>query len=73
MLKQHGSLAQALADGRFPQIADELLRYQSIATMDAQAPLPKLKPTPPDWARASAHAQELGLESLSKRIAAAGT
>jgi hypothetical protein len=40
--------------------------------MDADAPLPKLKPTPPDWARASAHAQELGLESLSKRIAAAG-
>jgi DNA polymerase-1 len=73
VLRQHGSLAQALADGRFPQIADELLLYQSIATMDAQAPLPKLKPTPPDWARASAHAQELGLESLSKRIAAAGS
>ena len=72
VLKQHGSLAQALADGRFPQIADELLLYQSIATMDAEAPLPKLKPTPPDWARASAHAHELGLESLSKRIAAAG-
>ena len=34
---------------------------------------PKLKPTPPDWARAAAHAQELGLESLSKRIAAAGS
>ena len=73
VLKQHGSLAQALADGRFPQIADELMLYQSIATMDAEAPLPKLKPTPPDWARASAHAQELGLESLSKRIAAAGS
>jgi DNA polymerase-1 len=72
VLKQHGSLAQALADGRFPQIADELLLYQSIATMDADAPLPKLRPTPPDWARASAHALELGLESLSKRIAAAG-
>jgi hypothetical protein len=40
--------------------------------MDAEAPLPKLRPTPPDWARASAHAAELGLESLSKRLADAG-
>src|SRR5919202_59684 len=42
VLKQHGSLAQALADGRFPQVADELLLYQSIATMDVEAPLPEL-------------------------------
>ena len=34
VLKQHGSLAQALADGRFSQIADELLLYRDIATMD---------------------------------------
>ena len=54
---------------------DSYRRDESLllsATMDADAPLPKLKPTPPDWARASAHAHELGLESLSKRIAAAG-
>ena len=42
VLKQHGSLAQALADGRFPQIAEELLLYREIATMDDQAPLPEL-------------------------------
>ena len=68
VLKQHGSLAQALADGRFPQIAEELLLYREIATMDDQAPLPKLGPTPPDWARAAAHARELGLEGLAKRL-----
>ncbi len=68
VLKQHGSLAQALADGRFPQIAEELLLYREIATMDDQAPLPKLAPTPPDWARAAAHAHELGLEGLAKRL-----
>ena len=68
VLKQHGSLAQALADGRFPQIADDLLLYREIATMDPQAPLPKLAPTPPDWARAAAHARELGLDSLAKRL-----
>ena len=69
VLKQHGSLAQALADGRFPQIADDLMLYLSIATMDGDAPLPKLRPTPPDWAGASAHAAELGLDSLANRLA----
>jgi DNA polymerase I len=68
VLKQHGSLAQALADGRFSQIAEELLLYRDIATMDADAPLPKLGPTPPDWARAADHARELGLNSLEKRL-----
>ena len=68
VLKQHGSLAQALADGRFPQIADELLLYREIATMDASAPLPQLEPTPPDWPRAAAHARELGLDGLAGRL-----
>ena len=70
VLKQHGSLAQALADGRFPQLAEELLLYQSIATMDGDAPLPKLKPTPPDWAGAAAFADELGLGGLATKLAA---
>jgi 5'-3' exonuclease len=68
VLRQHGSLAQALADGRFPQIADDLLLYREIATMDTKAPLPKLGPTPPDWARAAAHARELGLGTLATRL-----
>jgi DNA polymerase-1 len=68
VLKQHGSLAQAIADGRFPQLADDLLLYRDIATMDAKAPLPKLKATPPDWARAADHAKELGLGALEKRL-----
>jgi DNA polymerase-1 len=68
VLKQHGSLAQALADGRFPQIAEELLLYRDIATMDAAAPLPTLGPTPPDWARAAKHAVELGLGNLAGRL-----
>jgi DNA polymerase-1 len=68
VLKQHGSLAQALADGRFPQIADDLLLYREIATMDANAPLPLLAPTPPDWRRAAAHARGLGLGNLATRL-----
>jgi DNA polymerase I len=68
VLKQHGSLAQALADGRFPHDAENLLLYREIATMDAEAPLPKLTPTPPDWARAADHAHELGLGALEGRL-----
>jgi DNA polymerase-1 len=70
VLKQHGSLAQALADGRFPQIAEDLLLYREIATMDPEAPLPKLAPTPPDWTRAATHVRELGLDSLGERLLA---
>jgi DNA polymerase-1 len=72
VLKQHGSLAQALADGRFPQVADELLLYRDIATMDAAAPLPKLEATPPDWKGAAAHASELGLANLAGRLESFG-
>jgi DNA polymerase-1 len=68
VLKQHGTLAQALADGRFPHDAENLLLYREIATMDADAPLPKLGPTPPDWQRAAAHASELGLGNLAGRL-----
>jgi DNA polymerase-1 len=69
VLRQHGSLEQALEDGRFPTIADDLRLYRSIATMDASAPLPKLHASPPDWQRAAAHAAELGLGGLSRRLA----
>ena len=62
---------QALAAGRFSHDADDLRLYRDIATMDADAPLPKLEPTPPDWASAAEHARELGLGALAKRLASA--
>jgi DNA polymerase-1 len=68
VLKQHGSLEQALADGRFPHEAENLRLYRRIATMDPDAPLPKLGPTPPDWARAARFASELGLGNLAGRL-----
>ncbi len=68
VLRNHGSLEQALADGRFPQNADDLRLYLRIATMDANAPLPKLRATPPDWQRAAAHASQLGLGNLAGRL-----
>jgi DNA polymerase I len=69
VLARHGSLEGALADGRFGAIAADLRLYRRIATMDADAPLPELVPTPPDWARAEAHARELGLNALASRLA----
>ena len=68
VLKQHGSLEQALADGRFPQDAENLRLYRRIATMDAGAPLPVLGPTPPDWKRAAAFASDHGLGALAGRL-----
>jgi DNA polymerase-1 len=68
VLKQHGSLEQALADGRFPHDAENLRLYRLIATMDPDAPLPMLGPTPPDWPRAAAFASGLGLGNLAGRL-----
>jgi DNA polymerase I len=69
LLKQYGTLENALAEGRFSTIADDLRLYRSIATMDAAAPLPKLAPTPPDWARAAEHARGLRLNAVADRLA----
>src|SRR5262249_14695278 len=69
LLAQYGSLEAMLEAGRFSAVADKLRLYRSIAQMDAGAPLPALAPTPPDWARAAEHANELGLGALSGRLA----
>src|SRR5262245_49713364 len=69
LLGQYGSLDAALEAGRFSAVADKLRLYRRIAQMDASAPLPKLAAAQPDWARASAHTAELGLNALSKRLA----
>ena len=69
LLARYGTLEAALADGRFPGIADELRLFRQIATMDASAPLPPLVAQEPTWARASSHAAELGVAGLARRIA----
>jgi DNA polymerase-1 len=70
VLGQYGSLEAALEAGRFSAVADKLRLYRRIAQMDASAPLPKLAAARPTWARAAEHAAELGLNALSKRLAA---
>jgi len=72
LLAQYGSLEAALAAGRFSAEADNLRLYRRIAQMDADAPVPKLVATKPDWAAAAAHATELGLNALARRLAERG-
>jgi DNA polymerase-1 len=68
VLRQHGSLEAALADGRFSTVADDLRLYLRVARMDAEAPLPALEGTPPDWAAAARHASSIGLGALAGRL-----
>jgi DNA polymerase I len=69
LLAQYSSLEAMLAAGRFEAIAADLRLYRSIATMDAEAPLPPLVETPPTWGRAAAHARDLGMNAVAARLA----
>jgi DNA polymerase-1 len=70
VVRKYGSLAGALAAGRFGSCREELLLYRRIATLDASAPLPPVDDHSPTWAEASTFAKELGLNQLSERLAA---
>jgi hypothetical protein len=58
--------------GRFPTQAKMLRLYQSIATMDALAPLPSLAEQAPTWAVASELARNWGLGQLAARLSERG-
>jgi len=68
ILRKYGSLENALADGRFVQQATELRLYRKIATMDASASIASVRDQTPQWTRASALAQEWGLNQLADRL-----
>jgi DNA polymerase-1 len=68
LLAQFGSLDTLLEAGRFASEADALRLYRRIATMDRAAPLPPLPDVTPDWAGAAAHARELGLPQVARRL-----
>jgi DNA polymerase-1 len=69
VLREYGTLENALAAGRFSAEAEDLRLYRRIATVDASAPLPPLNDQQPSWAGASAKASELGLNALAERLA----
>jgi DNA polymerase-1 len=70
LLRQYGSLEDALAAGRFANQAEELRLYRRIATLDADAPLPPLDDQTPTFGRASALVRAWGLNQLADRLEA---
>jgi DNA polymerase-1 len=70
VLREFGTLEDALAAGRFAAQAEDLRLYRRIATMDASAPLPSLTDQTPRWAEASALVRGWGLNALADRLAA---
>ena len=72
LLRRHGSLEAALAQGSFAAQAEKLRLYRTIATMDASAPLPPLDDQTPTWGVAAALARDWELNQLADRLAAIG-
>jgi DNA polymerase-1 len=70
VLRQYGTLEEALEAGRFAAQAEELRIYRRMATLDASAPLPPLMDQKPQWAEASSFVRDWGLNALSERLAA---
>jgi DNA polymerase I len=69
ILREYGTLEEALAAGRFASEAEDLRLYRRIAAMDASAPIPPLADTSPTWAEASSIVRGLGLNQLADRLA----
>jgi DNA polymerase-1 len=70
LLRQYGTLEDALAAGRFAAQAEELRLYRRIASLDASAPLPPLEDQIPAWAEASSLLRGWGMNAVADRVAA---
>jgi DNA polymerase-1 len=70
LLRQYGSLEEAIAAGRFTALAEELRLYRRIASLDASAPLPPLPDQTPSWAEASSLLNAWGMNAVAERVAA---
>jgi len=70
LLRQYGSLDEAIAAGRFTALAEELRLYRRIASLDASAPLPPLPDQTPSWAEASSLLSTWGMNAVAERVAA---
>ena len=69
LVRRYETLDGVLAAGLFPLQAEALRLYQSIATMDASAPLPSLADQKPTWDRASDLVRAWGLTQVADRLA----
>jgi DNA polymerase-1 len=70
VLRKHGTLEAALAEGGFPTQADDLRSYREIATLRRVAPIPDRPDSEPTWASAAELTGRWGLNALAKRLAA---
>jgi DNA polymerase I len=70
LLRQYGSLEEAIAAGRFTALAEELRLYRRIASLDASAPLPPLPDQTPAWAEASSLLSSWGMNAVAERVSA---
>ncbi|HEY3205310.1 MAG TPA: 5'-3' exonuclease [Gaiellaceae bacterium] len=70
LLRQYGTLEDALEAGRFAVQAEELRLYRRIASLDASAPLPPLEDQTPAWAEASSLLRSWGMNAMADRVAA---
>jgi DNA polymerase I len=70
LLRQYGTLEDALEAGRFAAQAEELRLYRRIASLDASAPLPPLEDQTPAWAEASSLLRSWGMNAMADRVAA---
>jgi exodeoxyribonuclease III len=68
LLRRYGSLEAALDAGLFPELAQKLRLFRSIATMNVKAPLPRLRDQKPSWQRASDLARDWQLKALAERL-----
>ena len=68
LLRKYGTLEKMLAAGRYPDHAQDLRLYRSIAAMDRKAPLPRLGTQKPTWTKAAELAREWELNQLAGRL-----
>jgi DNA polymerase-1 len=68
LLRQYGTLENALKAGRYSAHADRLRLFRKIATMDRKAPLPRIPDQKPTWAKAAALARRWQLKQLAARL-----
>ena len=68
LLRRFGSLDAMLKAGRFAVQAQELELFRQLATMNAKAPLPRLRDQEPTWEKAAALADRWELKQLARRL-----
>jgi exodeoxyribonuclease III len=68
LVRKYGTLEDVLAAGKFPALAEQLLMFRAIATMNPKAPLPKLPDQTPTWGKAARLAGEWQLNQLADRL-----